>query len=232
MIVLLHLVFKAAALFFYLFGGWLSFFFNLTIFNINKNFIMMFIIIILLLSIDFWIVKNISGRFLVGYRWWSIYNDETLETDLIFEYLEERQEISAFDEKVFWTGLYVPLILWSILLVLSILSLRIDLIILISSAIALSVANVISYVKCDSFAKEQISKKQHRAAQNNQYNNANGASDNSFLSSFIPQSAVRDWALNTLLAVTSQQAAATVNNFANNQNNQNNMYNPSASARV
>jgi hypothetical protein len=51
--------FKAAGLFFYLFVG--SF--------ISK--IITFIIVIIFCSLDFWIVKNITGRLLVGLRWWS-----------------------------------------------------------------------------------------------------------------------------------------------------------------
>lgn len=51
--------FKALGLFFYLIIG--SFISN----------IITFIIVIMLCSIDFWVVKNITGRLLVGLRWWS-----------------------------------------------------------------------------------------------------------------------------------------------------------------
>ena len=50
---------KAAGLLFYLFVG--SFISN----------IITFIIVIVLSSLDFWVVKNITGRLLVGLRWWS-----------------------------------------------------------------------------------------------------------------------------------------------------------------
>ena len=53
-----HLFFKGAALVFYLF----SFF---------DSFITGFICCILLLAFDFWTVKNVSGRLLVGLRWWN-----------------------------------------------------------------------------------------------------------------------------------------------------------------
>lgn len=29
--------------------------------------------------LDFWMIKNISGRFLVGMRWWTIIDDEGKE---------------------------------------------------------------------------------------------------------------------------------------------------------
>lgn len=51
--------FKAAGIFFYLLVG-----------NFISN-IITFIIVIILSSLDFWVVKNITGRLLVGLRWWS-----------------------------------------------------------------------------------------------------------------------------------------------------------------
>lgn len=55
-----HLVFKALALFQYIFALW-----------ITDNFILIFVLEIVLISFDFWTVKNISGRLLVGLRWWN-----------------------------------------------------------------------------------------------------------------------------------------------------------------
>jgi len=49
----------------------LAFFFYLIIGSILKSSIITFIMVILLCSLDFWIVKNITGRLLVGLRWWS-----------------------------------------------------------------------------------------------------------------------------------------------------------------
>lgn len=34
--------------------------------------VLIFIIVMLMAATDFWIVKNISGRLLVGMRWWSV----------------------------------------------------------------------------------------------------------------------------------------------------------------
>lgn len=33
--------------------------------------VMIFILVVLLLAADFWNVKNVSGRLLVGLRWWN-----------------------------------------------------------------------------------------------------------------------------------------------------------------
>jgi len=58
---LFTLCFKVAALLVYLMCGWFS----------NDAFVMVFVICIILLAADFWTVKNISGRLLVGLRYWN-----------------------------------------------------------------------------------------------------------------------------------------------------------------
>ena len=50
-----HLFFRFSALFLYLFGGFFS-----------SSFIGLFVVIVLLLSLDFWTVKNITGRIMVS----------------------------------------------------------------------------------------------------------------------------------------------------------------------
>jgi hypothetical protein len=56
-VVFLHLLFKLVSLVLYLFGWFLT-----------SSFIACFILIMLLLSADFWIVKNVTGRLLAGLR--------------------------------------------------------------------------------------------------------------------------------------------------------------------
>lgn len=42
----------------------------------TDSFITSFVFIVLLLSADFWTVKNITGRLLVGLRWWNYIDEE------------------------------------------------------------------------------------------------------------------------------------------------------------
>jgi len=35
-----------------------------------------FIIVMIMSSLDFWTVKNVTGRLLVGLRWWSDYDEK------------------------------------------------------------------------------------------------------------------------------------------------------------
>ena len=56
---LFHIGFKTAALVLYVFYGW-----------IGLSYVNAFISVALLCAADFWTVKNVSGRLLVGLRWW------------------------------------------------------------------------------------------------------------------------------------------------------------------
>lgn len=42
----------------------------------TSNFVLVFVVTILLLAFDFWTVKNVSGRLLVGLRWWNEVDEE------------------------------------------------------------------------------------------------------------------------------------------------------------
>ncbi|XP_057311299.1 Golgi apparatus membrane protein TVP23 homolog B-like [Hydractinia symbiolongicarpus] len=68
-----HIIFRLSALIFY-------FITNL----VTSSFVTGFVIIILLLSFDFWVVKNVTGRLLVGLRWWN-YIDEDGNSQWMFE---------------------------------------------------------------------------------------------------------------------------------------------------
>lgn len=50
----------------------------------SNSFIASFVFIVLLLSMDFWTVKNITGRLMVGLRWWN-YVDDNGKSHWVFE---------------------------------------------------------------------------------------------------------------------------------------------------
>ncbi|XP_007498711.2 Golgi apparatus membrane protein TVP23 homolog A isoform X2 [Monodelphis domestica] len=68
-----HLFFRVSAIITYLFCDWFS-----------KSFVACFVTILLLLSFDFWSVKNVTGRLMVGLRWWNQI-DEDGKSHWIFE---------------------------------------------------------------------------------------------------------------------------------------------------
>lgn len=68
-----HLFFRGASIVTYMLCGWFS-----------DSFITSFVFVVLLLSADFWTVKNITGRLLVGLRWWN-YVDDSGVSHWVFE---------------------------------------------------------------------------------------------------------------------------------------------------
>jgi len=139
-----HVGFKAAALLVYIFGGLFS-----------KSFVVSFVIVVLLLAFDFWTVKNVSGRLLVGLRWWNeVREDGTNEWR--FESREDTSRISDLDSRVFWLTLWVMPILWSIFTVSTFFSFNYGWMLCCLVALSLSGANLYGYTRCSSAAKERM----------------------------------------------------------------------------
>lgn len=155
-----HLLFKSFALFLYIFGGWFSR--DGKGGNSGANFITVTVICILLLAADFWVVKNITGRLLVGLRWWNRVEGE--KTTWIFESAKDRQ-VNKFDSSVFWTVLYATPVVWSVLMVIGILKFNLGWLIVVMTAICLSLANVYGYYKCSSDQKEKFQQMMTQGAQ-------------------------------------------------------------------
>jgi hypothetical protein len=158
MVCIFHMLFKGLALFFYLFGG---------IFardgkghTSGANFITVTVICILLLAADFWVVKNITGRLLVGLRWWNKVEGDT--TTWIFESAGDNRPINKFDSSVFWTILYATPLVWMALFIIGLLKFNLGWLIIVVMALALSFANVYGYYKC---SKDQKAKFQQMMAQ-------------------------------------------------------------------
>ncbi len=57
--------------------------------------------IIILGAVDFWIVKNVAGRLLVGLRWWIDFNEDG-EEHWKFECKVDEKENSGASDKAFW----------------------------------------------------------------------------------------------------------------------------------
>ncbi|TMW64106.1 hypothetical protein Poli38472_014223 [Pythium oligandrum] len=139
-----HLFFKVLALFLYLFGGVLF-----------DSYVFLFVVCILLLAFDFWTVKNVSGRLLVGLRWWNRINDDGTN-EWIFESHEDMTEIDPLDARVFWVGLYTTPAIWVFLLVIAVLKFNVQWLLIVLVALTLSAANIIGYTKCKKDAKEKM----------------------------------------------------------------------------
>ncbi|XP_065065973.1 Golgi apparatus membrane protein TVP23 homolog B-like [Rhopilema esculentum] len=141
-----HLLFRVLAIVAYLICGLFS-----------DSFITSFVIIVLLLSFDFWTVKNITGRILVGLRWWN-YVDEDGNSKWIFESRKKKsgKKLNATESRLFWLGLIICPIIWAFLLVAAIFSLKIKWLLIVLVGLTLNSANLIGYIKCKKDAKKQV----------------------------------------------------------------------------
>lgn len=108
----------------------------------------------MLSAFDFWYTKNISGRFLVGLRWWNEVDEEGNEK-WIFESEEETKQ-KYIDYRIFWTSLYITPIYWGIFFVFNILSDWIRATVCLISMI-LSGTNLLNYQKCSKDQSNKVS---------------------------------------------------------------------------
>eukprot|EP01029_Cantina_marsupialis_P014179 TRINITY_DN31390_c0_g1_i2.p2 TRINITY_DN31390_c0_g1~~TRINITY_DN31390_c0_g1_i2.p2 ORF type:complete len:164 (+),score=18.60 TRINITY_DN31390_c0_g1_i2:135-626(+) len=139
---LFHVVFKIAAVLLYFFKS---------IFFSSSAFVMPFVIIVVILSCDFWVVKNITGRLLVGLRWWSELNDEGEST---WKYAHNQEySVGAIDSNVFWGGIIANVGIWSLFMLAALPSFQLGWAVLICVALGMSGFNGLQYFRCKRDAK-------------------------------------------------------------------------------
>uniref|UniRef100_A0A3P9N460 Golgi apparatus membrane protein TVP23 homolog n=1 Tax=Poecilia reticulata TaxID=8081 RepID=A0A3P9N460_POERE len=126
---------------------------------ISSRFIVCMVTIILLLSCDFWTVKNVSGRLLVGLRWWNQV-DEDGRSHWMFESRKvstgKKNKISAAESRLFWLGLIVCPIFWVIFVFSTIFSFNIKWLVVVIMGLVLQWANLYGYVRCKVGGKSSL----------------------------------------------------------------------------
>uniref|UniRef100_A0A5F4VRJ6 Golgi apparatus membrane protein TVP23 homolog n=1 Tax=Callithrix jacchus TaxID=9483 RepID=A0A5F4VRJ6_CALJA len=117
-----HLFFRVSAVIIYLLCEFLS-----------SSFIACMVTIILLLSCDFWAVKNVTGRLMVGLRWWN-HIVEDRKSHWVFESRKESSQenktVSEAEPRIFWSELIACPVLWVIFAFSALFSFRIKWLIL------------------------------------------------------------------------------------------------------
>ncbi|GMH07719.1 hypothetical protein Nepgr_009559 [Nepenthes gracilis] len=141
-----HVLFKAAALAFYILSALFI-----------SNFVIIFVVTVFLAALDFWVVKNVSGRILVGLRWWNEIN-ELGESVWKFESLNQESlaRINKKDSWLFWWTLYLTAVVWIFLGIFSLVRLQADYVLVVAVCLSLSIANIVGFTKCRKDAKKQI----------------------------------------------------------------------------
>ncbi|XXG98820.1 hypothetical protein Hte_005150 [Hypoxylon texense] len=140
---LTFLAFRVSSLLVYLFGVLLT-----------DNMVMIFIVTILLLAADFYYLKNIAGRRLVGLRWWNEVDPSTGDSRWVFESSDPAaRAVNATDSRFFWLAIYAQPVLWVALAVLALVSLKFMWLPLVAIAITLTITNSLAFSRCDKFSQ-------------------------------------------------------------------------------
>ncbi|KAD4179761.1 hypothetical protein E3N88_28352 [Mikania micrantha] len=133
-----HVLFKAGALAFYILS---ALFFD--------SFVIIFVVTVLLSALDFWVVKNVSGRILVGLRWWNEIDDNG-ESVWKFECLDQEAlaRMNKKDSWLFWWTLYLTAVVWIFFGIFSLIRFQADYLLVVGVCLTLSIANIVGFTKC------------------------------------------------------------------------------------
>ncbi|KAH0659509.1 hypothetical protein KY289_028257 [Solanum tuberosum] len=133
-----HVLFKAAALAFYILSALFV-----------DSFVIIFVITVLLAALDFWVVKNVSGRILVGLRWWNEIDDNG-ESVWRFECLDQESmaRMNKKDSWLFWWTLYLTAVAWFFLAIFSLIRFQADYLLVVGVCLTLGVANIVGFTRC------------------------------------------------------------------------------------
>ncbi|KAH6671215.1 golgi apparatus membrane protein-like protein tvp23 [Halenospora varia] len=119
-----------------------------------KNTVLIFIITILLLAADFYYLKNIAGRRLVGLRWWNEVDAQSGDSHWVFESSDPSTKvINATDKRFFWLSLYLHPVLWVALAVVAMIRFEVIWLTLVVIALSLTITNTLAFSRCDKFGQ-------------------------------------------------------------------------------
>ncbi|KAF7542706.1 hypothetical protein G7Z17_g11345 [Cylindrodendrum hubeiense] len=140
---LTFLGFRISSVLVYFLGLWLT-----------QSMIMIFIVTILLLASDFYYLKNIAGRRLVGLRWWNEVDHQTGDSQWVFESSDPGSKvINPTDSRFFWLALYLQPMLWVLMFILALVRLEFLWLPLVIIALVLTVMNTLAFSRCDKFSQ-------------------------------------------------------------------------------
>lgn len=148
----MHIFFKLLSIIIYFLGPYL--FKNRK--SYENDFILTFAITFFLVSLDFYLVKNITGRFLVKMIWWNDVKED-YSNNFVFYSLDENL-LNTTDKNVFWFSLYIFSFHWLIQTIQMLISLQVCWFVLCLLCLILSFCNLFNFWRC--------SKEQHKVVGN------------------------------------------------------------------
>ncbi|KAF6225329.1 hypothetical protein HO133_004321 [Letharia lupina] len=146
---LFFLGFRMSSLLIYLFGLWFF----------TSSFVLVFIVTLLLLAADFYYLKNIAGRRLVGLRWWNEVDTTSGDSHWVFESQDRSGDSggpvqNATDKRFFWLALYAQPGLWVGLAIFALVRLESPIWLSLNAiALILTITNTLAFSRCDKFSQ-------------------------------------------------------------------------------
>lgn len=142
------LILKLVPVFAYIFG---PIFFSNTIYT--------FSLVLISSCVDFWFIKNVAGRILLGLRWWN--GDDPFGNDgWVFESFDNREIATSFDKFFFWKSLTLSCSFWFVLLISKLISFSLFWGMLVSICFGLNATNFYGYSLCHKEHLKKIQKLQ------------------------------------------------------------------------
>lgn len=124
---------------------------------ITSSSINTFITVLLLNSVDFWFVKNVAGRYLVGLRWWNG-DDDSEEEGWVWEHDNHKMKRSEADSKIFWTALIANTVFWLVLGIVKFIGFSLFWGMLVVISFFMSFTNLYAYYMCNQEYKAFVDK--------------------------------------------------------------------------
>ncbi len=140
-----HCVFKLVAALSYLFSGLLL-----------QSLVVRFLLTFMSLVTDFWVTKNLTGRMLVGLRWWSGDVGDSQGQAVYFESFDADLNFNAFDKSIFWGGLLSATGFWLFFALGRLLTADLLWGLLSCTGLLLNWTNLKSYYQCHRFHRRKV----------------------------------------------------------------------------
>ncbi|XP_072416115.1 Golgi apparatus membrane protein TVP23 homolog A-like isoform X3 [Chiloscyllium punctatum] len=105
--------------------------------------------------------RNITGRLLVGLRWWNQI-DEDGKSHWLFEAKKttpkNRASSTEAEAQIFWLGLIVCPLIWTVFLFSTLFSLKLKWLALVIAGLSLQAANLYGYIRCKLGGNKNVTK--------------------------------------------------------------------------
>ncbi|ESK98385.1 cytoplasm protein [Moniliophthora roreri MCA 2997] len=122
--------------------------------NVVNNYVLSTVLVVVLLAMDFWNCRNVAGRTLVGLRFWNQVDDDG-ESYWVFESRDPSRPANPVDSKMFWIAIYTFPLLWTALLLVSLVKLGFTYVPIVILALIFNFTNAIGFTYADRDAKQR-----------------------------------------------------------------------------